>query len=146
MHHHRQYRSTDEIFNELRQRSFRLTSAKKAIVRTLWHASKPLSVQEIFADVRDYAQDVTTVYRTIEQFCDVGIAERVEQTESGVRYSLAGRAHGHNIVCTSCGREESMNECFMDEAEQRIAEATGFQKIRHVVSFYGICRTCMDSV
>jgi Fe2+ or Zn2+ uptake regulation protein len=135
-----------EIFSRVRASMPRLTKGKKAVICALFHAGRPMTVYEIYDEVRRDSPveqiDLVTIYRNVEQFEKSRIIVKTEHSHGGWRYALAGQAHSHSIQCLDCGVEIVMGECFMAEVERLVSTRTGFQNIRHIVNFTGFCPKC----
>jgi Fur family peroxide stress response transcriptional regulator len=83
----------------------------------------------------------TTVYNTLKNFVDVGLAKIVVIEENEMRYDVIMHKHGH-FKCESCGAIYD----FALDIEAIQAEGLAHFKIKEKnVLFYGICPHCITT-
>lgn len=133
--------SDAEIIEQLRARKLKITDGRVAVLRCLMSAHEPMVIETIAHAVPTL--NVVTLYRMLKQFVDCGL---VYQTDfrAGKAYFEFQDHHHHHIVCTSCGVQESVEDCVPDAYVQRVAHATKkFSTITtHALEFFGICKKC----
>lgn len=127
----------------LRQFEFKVTRARLKVLELLDKAQKPMTAQEIHAEIADAKTDLATVYRSLNKFADAGLIERVQLGDEFARFELAKHhRHHHHIVCNFCGKVAEIELCNLDDLTSEIAKTTGFRNIAHQVVFRGECETC----
>lgn len=99
----------------LEKTGFKKTVGRKAILKVLGEADRPLTRQEISERLPAGVNvNFASIYRAMEAFLKVGLIHRVEAGDRAGRYALCGcgtRGHCHpHFICNSCGRAE----CLMD--------------------------------
>lgn len=137
--------SLEILYETLRAKVPRLTRGKKTVVECLFNADEPLTAHEIFARASVSDIDLATIYRNLEQLEKVDVVTKVEHSQQGWKYTLAGAHHSHSIHCVQCGREVQMQNCLLHDIERIIAEQTGFAGIHHTVNFTGSCPECQQT-
>ncbi len=129
----------------LRVRQYKLTAPRREIIRVLNGGQKPLSIQEIYQQMKERPADLASVYRTVNLLCELGVLLKLEFHEKCYRYELSETftPHHHHAICRKCGEIENIfEECISQKAEERISRQAGFRIESHILEFYGICREC----
>lgn len=138
----------DEILAELRKRGMRITKNRESILRVMLSTTSPLSLEQIQVKAREFgeAPDYTTVFRTMLQLEEMGIAQRANISQSCAFYELVDPDHHvDHIVCTACGIVTAIaDECPVEKAEKEIAKKYGYGDVTHVLEFYGTCPDCVQ--
>ncbi len=129
----------------LKTRQYKLTAPRREIIRILNDGRKPLSIQEIYQQLKERPADLTSVYRTVNLLCELGILLRLEFHEKRYRYELseAFTPHHHHAICRKCGSIENVfEECISRTMEERIGRQARFRIESHILEFYGLCGEC----
>ncbi len=138
----------------LKDKGYRVTGPRRALLRLLATSSAPLSVQEMHASVNPEPEDgeepeeeinLVTVYRFVNLLVDEGIARRVEFGQGYYRYEREENQdgpHHHHLVCQKCGKIEDFHGCDVASLAARLEEESGFKIERHQLELYGTCPTC----
>lgn len=138
-------KSADEILRHLKQAGFKFTGKRRAIVDLfVQHRDKYLSAKEVFDEVRQQYPNVSfdTIYRTLALLVDQWIIETMEFNEDAARYRLTCRdEHHHHVICLGCGRTFALDQCPMEELDERIK---GFKTVSHRFEVYGYCDKCLN--
>ena len=132
----------------LRNRRYKLTGARKEIIRILNESNRPLSVQEVHQQLSDTTADLASVYRTINLLCELGVITKLDFQEKLYRYELSDTfvPHHHHLICKQCGSIENIFEsCLPKGFEEKIRKHSGFEVESHVLEFYGMCQACAES-
>ena len=132
----------------LRSHQYKLTGARKEIIRILNTSDRPLSVQEVHQQLNDTTADLASVYRTINLLCDLGVITKLDFQEKLYRYELsdAFAQHHHHLICKQCGSVANVFEhCLPAGVEEQILKQQGFIVESHILEFYGVCRQCGGS-
>lgn len=89
----------DDFKELLRKKGFRATLGRIALLRTVWNAKRPLSVDEIG---RTLNLNVATLYRALNDLAEEGLLLRGGGIGDAVHFSYP-KNHHHHMVCTGCG-------------------------------------------
>lgn len=81
----------------------------------------------------------TTVYNTLKNFVDAGLAKIVTIEENEMRYDVIMHSHGH-FKCESC---EKIYDFALDIEAIQVDELTQFKVKGKNVLFYGTCPQCI---
>lgn len=131
---------------KLRSRGYRVTPQREAVLGVLQEKEGvPLDPEAVhdLAKARLPGIGLTTVYRALELFCDLGIVLRVHLHEDSQHYEIDNGRHHHHMVCVSCGSVEAFEVCMVEELEKSIGEDSDFLVTSHCLSLFGYCPDCL---
>ncbi len=134
----------DELIRDLKDRGFRLTKLRKAVLKELDFARKPLSAAEIIEQLKKHGLEPhkTSIYREITFMLEQGIITKITFGERQDRFELAAIEHHHHAVCQSCGEIEDI-DCSEGIREiEKMLHAQDFKVNFHLVEFIGLCKNC----
>ena len=138
--------SAEAILNRLRGEGLRITVGRRTILNILFHAERPLSLQEIqdLAASEGDGPDYATVFRMVALLDRLHLVHKVNLQRSCSYYELNDPSkHYDHIVCTTCGKVVVIDiPCPLAETEQRVAEHYGFRNLSHSLEFFGRCSEC----
>lgn len=134
-------RAHQELAHLLKLSGNSLTAVRKSVFDALlFH--EPMSLKEI-QDRIGSAADRASIYRTIELFEQLQIAQRIAQ---GWKYKLEltdkFSPHHHHITCYSCGQITAINEEDVEANIRIMTEKSGFIAQSHVLEVSGLCGNC----
>ena len=125
----------------------RYTPARRALVAALRSAGGPVSIQEIQRLTDDLPQ--SSVYRNLSVLEAAGVVTRIVGNDEFGRFELAEDliGHHHHLLCEECGAMLDVTvppaiERQLDEALERLAEASGFTLHHHRLDLVGRCAQC----
>ena len=140
--------SAEAILNRLRGEGLRITAGRRTILDVLFHAERPLSLQEIqdLAASEGDGPDYATVFRMVALLDRLHLVHKVNLQRSCSYYELNDPSkHYDHIVCTACGKVVVIDiPCPLAETEQRVAEHYGFRNLSHSLEFFGRCSDCQE--
>jgi len=128
----------------LSKSGLRVTAARRSLVGLLAEADRPLSVEEI-SERSDGRFDLVTVYRNMDVFIELGVAQSIQLENGKALYELSDSDghHHHHIVCRSCHKVERIDFCMGGELE-RFASQKGYSSLKHTIEVFGLCPICDD--
>lgn len=136
-----------DLEKRLRSRGYRVTSQREVISNVLEeNECKPLSPEEIFEQAREKQRGIglTTVYRTMELFCELGIAFPVHLHGGHRYYEINSGKHHHHMECLSCGAVELLEACMIDDIVDLVRDGSDFLVTSHCMSLFGYCTDCLE--
>ena len=135
---------SDQITRAFADRGLRLTRQRRAVLYAVAEASSSVSPLHVFDAARLRCPDLglTTVYRTLEILGEIGALRRVHGHKRCEAFVPAGAAHGHTVVCSSCGRVTEFTECDMHAVADAAARQTGYRITEHFLQLSGLCSRC----
>ena len=127
----------------LQSSTLRVTEPRRALIRLLAEAEKPLSCEEIRARSKGEF-DLVTVYRNMEVFREQNIVQGILLESGKQLFELTVEGdHHHHIICRSCHRTLRLDLCFGGELE-RYASSRGFEQLQHKIEVFGLCGECVE--
>lgn len=96
-------KSSGRFAQVLRERGFRATYGRVALLEALAKAAKPLSVEGAAKAIQGKL-DLANTYRALEALAKAELVRRVDVGHRHMHYELEVLApHHHHYVCTDCG-------------------------------------------
>ena len=120
------------------------------LVYHLLQANQPITLEKLFQLVSKQSKKEkishSTVFRILEQFNKVNITEKISlETESTPLYQILDQDHHHHqLVCTSCKKIVSIEECPLSNYEKKVAIQHQFLIDHHQFTLYGRCHDCQE--
>jgi len=133
---------------------YRLTNPREIIINILRNTDKHLSAEDIYIDAvkTNPSVGLTTVYRTLDLFSQIGVVQKFDFGEGRARYELTNnplkKDHHHHLVCVKCKSiidyTDFVNEELelMNKTEKALSEKYQFNIFHHTIHFYGKCSKC----
>jgi Fe2+ or Zn2+ uptake regulation protein len=135
----------ETVLQELRQRGYRMTAGRQAIVGILAKAEQPQSIQEIYDAILRQKKTInlTTVYRELDTLVQEGLCRSMQFGDRHARFEIAPTDHRHHLVCTECRTiEDVVMDHDLDHVEKTLKKQTKFKVLNHNLEFYGLCEKC----
>ncbi len=126
---------------------YRNSKQRNAVLRVLGKKNFHPTVDEIYSVVKDEFPKISlaTVYRNVEQLCQMGKIWKVDIAEGPARYDGNMEKHFH-ACCEMCGAVEDaqLNTDLADMIDPG-SVADKFFVTGYRVEFYGVCDNCRNS-
>ncbi len=134
--------SVDEICAQLRERGYRLTPQRRAIIGALLQDRSHPTAEQVFVRVRESLPCIShaTVYNTLHELVKIGTALELDLGLGERHYDINTGDHAH-LVCLECGRVEDITydgDCLRLAPE----DSHGFQIVERCVILRGYCSVC----
>jgi Fur family ferric uptake transcriptional regulator len=131
----------EKLSTLLKSNGFKLTRQRQAVFDALVRRA-PISNARL-GDELENEIDRATVYRTIELFELIGIAQRVwSGWKSQVELSETFVPHHHHALCRICGAHLEINSQGLEAELHNLARQMDFTLEDHSVDLIGVCRNC----
>lgn len=133
------------ILSALKEKGYRMTSSRQAILKAVLKASKPFSAWEMHGAVakKGSSTDKVTVYRELQVLEKEGILQSAKFQDGTKRYCLASHGHHHHLICTNCSDVQDVEmEDDLTLIEKKIQKEKKFTVSQHTLEFYGLCSKC----
>ena len=143
--------------NRLYEAGFRLTHPRELIIHILRDTEEHLSAEDIYVKAlkKNPSIGLTTVYRTLDLFIQIGVVQRFDFGDGKARYELSKsplkKEHHHHLICIKCKNIIDYTDFLKEElelmtkTEKKLSKKHGFHITHHVVDFYGYCEKCQGS-
>lgn len=131
---------------ELKGFEVKATPARLAVMKFLETSSQPVDVKTIldYLSKENINTDPATIFRMMNVFVDKDILKKIDFKEGKTRYELSNNGDHHHLICTSCGRVESIEDSYMSGFEKEINKKKKFLVKSHSLEFFGICLSCQS--
>jgi Fur family peroxide stress response transcriptional regulator len=136
----------ESIIGIMRNKGFRVTPQRVAIVEYVMNTDSHPSAEEIYKLIKKKYPMVSlaTVYKTLELLTEMGVVLELSFVD-GARYD-ANIAKHVNVVCMNCGRIEDIGDESLAELESRIAKRSRYKINSARYELYGYCGECKSKI
>ncbi len=131
------------LAQQVREKGFRLTPQRIAIMNALHATGRHLSATDIYALVHTSTPGLTepTVYRTLEFLVQNDMVRATHAGNGKMEYELARHQH-HHIVCNACGQTQEVSQAQLQAIYDQMEQITGFRMTESHLTFTGLCPDC----
>ncbi len=85
---------------------------------------------------------LATIYRTLNLFCEAGLAQARHFGTQTQYDNVAHKGHHDHLICTSCGKIVEFENCDIERLQEEVAAKNGFTIQTHKLELYGLCSSC----
>jgi Fur family peroxide stress response transcriptional regulator len=126
-----------------RKNRLSLTAQRRAILENLSSRTDHPTADQIYASIHDRLTGVsrTTVYRVLETFVQLGIAQKISNPEAKARFDADTSKH-HHAACVSCEKVIDIHSNLLPEVLPIPLELDGFEVFDSSVVIIGLCKDC----
>lgn len=129
--------------NILRNHGLKATPPRLELFRYLSTLSVPVTAEELYFALKDKGFDLSTIYRNLNAFVEVGLAKKEVGSKKENLYLFLREEECHVLVCVRCGKKVMLEGCPYHEVNHSIEKQTGFHVLDHNTEIYGICPSCV---
>jgi Fur family ferric uptake transcriptional regulator len=136
---------TNKFRQFIAQKGLKSTRQRDIILECFLSSSRHISIEELYLKLRTKNPNIgyATVYRTLKLFAESGIAREIQFGDGQTRYEHANEGEHHDhLVCTRCGTIIEFENETIEQLQQDVAAAHGFQIENHKLELYGVCVKC----
>jgi Fur family peroxide stress response transcriptional regulator len=128
-----------------RSHNLKVTPQRTAIFKKLTESRSHPSAEDIFQSLRDDFPNMSfdTVYRTLNTFAEIGIAEVVEDYGNSRRFDANPKEH-HHLHCIKCGNIIDIYNVSFDKLEIPGHIKDKFKILTRRVVLTGFCEECRE--
>ncbi|MBW1772427.1 MAG: transcriptional repressor [Deltaproteobacteria bacterium] len=134
----------DEMIKKLKERNFRLTPQRLAVLKVLASSQGHPSVERIYEQVKpDFpTTSLATVYKTVTLLKELGEVLELGFGDGSNRYD-GNKPYPHpHLVCIECKKIIDPPVDALYEMADEMARQTGYRIVNHRLDFFGICPQC----
>ncbi len=130
---------TTTIADRAREKGLRMTPQRVVIASVIDASSDHPDAEKIRirAQEHDAKISLATIYRTLKQFEDEGILERLDFGDGRARFEDAKRAHHDHLLDIDSGEVIEFVDPEVEALQEKIAARLGFELIGHKFELYG---------
>lgn len=85
---------------------------------------------------------LATIYRTLNLFCEAGLAQARHFGAQTHYDNVAHKGHHDHLICTACGKIVEFENCDIERLQEEVARRNGFTIQTHKLELYGLCSSC----
>ncbi len=139
-----------ETVQRLRQKGYRLTPQRLAVLEAIKAGPGHMSVNDVLAHVQAQYPTLTvpTVYRILQWLKGVNLVAETDLGAGCHIYEYIADHHHHHLVCTQCNKIIDYTDFIDDEVEllnqteKGLGQKYKFKITNHLIQFYGVCEKC----
>lgn len=132
----------DKIERLLKKKGLRRTGPRVAVLGVLFAAERPVSQEEIAAEIGADAPNKVTIYRALESFVEKDIVHKAFLQDRTWHFELAHNCSEHqchpHFSCTNCGQ----THCMTGVSVPMTADCGGYVIEYQRVQLEGLCPKC----
>lgn len=137
----------ETILVRMRERGYRVTPQRVAILNALLNRHDHPSVEQIFEQVKPAypMTSLATVYKTVAVLKEMGEILELGFSEGGNRYDGSGSVSHPHLICVSCGAILDVEDAGANDLSAAVAQQTGYQMVNYQFDLYGVCPACQKT-
>lgn len=127
------------------EHNFQLTPPRRAVLKILAKADKPLTAYEVLDSLGGYLEQPKppTAYRALDFVTAHGFAHRIESLNAYIACHEDHRHRGSQyMICDSCGRVDEIHSCHIPSTLSDQADRQGFRIESWNAELHGVCDRC----
>ncbi|MGQ9586215.1 MAG: Fur family transcriptional regulator [Anaerolineae bacterium] len=134
----------DELIARLRERGYRLTPQRMAVLKAMVSSHEHLAIEQIYERVRaDFPMtSLATIYKTVALLKDMGEVVELNLGDDCSRYEARDPTPHPHLVCVRCRQVVDLEPTLLDELSQKVAWRTGYRIMGYRLNFFGHCPEC----
>ncbi|NLK21867.1 MAG: transcriptional repressor [Epulopiscium sp.] len=137
----------DKMKDSLRQRGYKLTNQRKAILEVLAsYKGHVLSAEQIYEKTKEkYPKtNFSTIYRNLEILEKTEFIHRINMNGRASKYKvICNHGHHHHVICKDCGKSEIIDFCPLENIDKKLVNKD-FILTDHNFELYGYCKKCIE--
>jgi Fur family peroxide stress response transcriptional regulator len=137
----------EELVTKLREREYRLTPQRIALLRLLAASDGHPSASQLYEQIRDQfpTTSLATVYKTLNVLKEIDEVLELGFSGDDNRYD-GNKPYPHpHLICSRCQKILDLEVRLAQSLIQEVAQSSGYQIVGHRLDFYGLCPDCQDS-
>jgi len=126
-----------------RKNGLSLTVQRRAILENLSSRTDHPTADQIYAAIQGRIAGVsrTTVYRVLETFVQLGLAQKISNPEAKARFDANTTRH-HHASCLECEKVIDIEGPVLPDIDLSMADLKGFEIFDCSVVAVGLCKDC----
>ncbi len=122
------------------ERGMRMTGQRRVIAGVLQDAADHPDVEELYrrASAVDPHISISTVYRTVKLFEDLGIIEKHEFRDGRARYEPLPDEHHDHLIDVKSGKVIEFRNARIEALQEEIARELGYRIVDHRLELYAV--------
>ena len=144
MHAREPERRIDEMLLKLKERDFRITPQRLAILKILATSEGHPSVDDIYREVKAEfpTTSLATVYKTIALLKEINEVLELSFPGGSNRYDGNNPVPHPHAICVKCKKIMDPELMNIDALTEEMSRKTGYKIFYHELEFFGLCPEC----
>lgn len=140
----REITSVGRSRRDLAATGLRITNQRAIILDIIKRSEPHLDADEIYRRARKKEPRISlsTVYRCLLRFKEMGLVEEYHFDESHHHYEVKPTSTHHHLVCLGCGRVIEFEYDLVRQIEENVPETRGFEITETEFRINGYCSRC----
>lgn len=137
----------DQMLIKLKEREFRITPQRLAVLRILAEAQDHPSVERIYEQVRVSfpTTSLATVYKTVALLKELNEVLELGFPDGSNRYD-GNKPYPHpHMICIRCRKIMDPDLTSLKQLTEEAAGKTGYRIVNHRLDFFGFCPQCQET-
>lgn len=136
----------DQMTRKLKERDFRLTPQRLAIVKFLASSKEHPTVEEIYERIRRQfsTTSLATIYKTVTLLKSMGEVLALGFGDERKRYDGNNPSPHPHLTCVNCRKIIDLENGVLTELSAELGKKTGYRIVNLRVDFYGVCPSCQE--
>ena len=133
--------------SRLRGAGTRVTGQRALILEIIQEGEGHLDASEIHrrARLKEPRLSLSTVYRTLRRFKDLGLVDEVHIDDALHHYEAKQTAQHHHLICLDCGQVIEFSYPLIRELRKMVPDVRGFDFVSAELRAVGYCSRCRRS-
>lgn len=146
MHAREPERRIDEMLLKLKERDFRITPQRLAILKILATSEGHPSVDDIYREVKAEfpTTSLATVYKTIALLKEINEVLELSFPGGSNRYDGNNPVPHPHAICVKCKKIMDPELMNIDALTEEMSRKTGYKIFYHELEFFGLCPECQQ--
>lgn len=123
----------------------KVTKERSSVLHAFMESKRHVTAEELYRRMKEKGSSIglATVYRTLNLFCECGLAEQRQFGDGQARYELTYNVNHHDhLVCTGCNRIIEFENLDIEKLQEKVAKKNNFTIYSHKLELYGLCSIC----
>ena len=136
----------EELVTKLREREYRLTPQRIALLRLLAASDGHPSASQLYEQMKDQfpTTSLATVYKTLNVLKEIDEVLELGFSGDDNRYDGKNPYPHPHLICIRCQKILDPEVILPQNLVQEVAQSSGYQIVGHRLDFYGLCPDCQD--
>lgn len=142
-----------ENINQLKQvikeQGLKYTKQREIIFETIINSVEHLNADELHRIINsEYPNEkigIATIYRALTFLEDVNLISSIALNKDGKKFEPNTKNHHDHLICIKCDKIIEFLDQQIEDKQEDVAKAYGFELINHTMYLYGICQKCQNN-
>ena len=136
----------EQMLSKLKNRDFRITPQRMAILKILAASESHPSVDDIYKEVKALfpTTSLATVYKTVSLLKELDEVLELGFPDGSNRYDGYNPAPHPHAICMKCKKIMDPELMNIDALSEEMSRKTGYKIFHHRLDFFGLCPDCQQ--